>query len=115
MRLYLLTTLTMEIRVRRITTTEVKREKRSRKRPSGIIRAPRATGSFPSKLLPWRQTPAMFTGRLCGALRSATHPKGTVDRERAVGRNVTLLTTDKAIGTFDEVFRNQGASTAPWR
>ena len=38
---------------------------------------------------------------------------GTVDKERAVGRNVTLLTTDKAIDKFNEFYRNPGASTAP--
>lgn len=39
--------------------------------------------------------------------------KGTVDKERAVGRNVTLRTTDKAIEKFNEFYRNPGASTAP--
>jgi hypothetical protein len=39
--------------------------------------------------------------------------KGKVEKERAVGRNVTLLTTDKAIEKFDEFYRNPGASTAP--
>jgi hypothetical protein len=39
--------------------------------------------------------------------------KGTVDKERAVGRNVTLLTTDKAIEKFNEFYKNPGASTAP--
>lgn len=39
--------------------------------------------------------------------------KGKVEKERAVGRNVTLLTTDKAIEKFNEFYRNPGASTAP--
>jgi hypothetical protein len=39
--------------------------------------------------------------------------KGTIEKERAVGRNVTLLTTDKAIERFNEFYRNPGASTAP--
>jgi hypothetical protein len=39
--------------------------------------------------------------------------KGTVEKERAVGRNVTLLTSDKAIEKFNEAARNPGASTAP--
>jgi hypothetical protein len=39
--------------------------------------------------------------------------KGVVDKERAVGRNVTLLTTDEAIRKFNEFYRNPGASTAP--
>jgi hypothetical protein len=39
--------------------------------------------------------------------------KGTVEKERAVGRNVTLATTDKAIEKFNEFYRNPGASTAP--
>jgi hypothetical protein len=39
--------------------------------------------------------------------------KGKVDHERAVGRDVTLLTTDKAIENFDKYYRNKGASTAP--
>lgn len=39
--------------------------------------------------------------------------KGVVDNERAVGRNVTLLTTDEAIKKFNEFYRNPGASTAP--
>jgi hypothetical protein len=39
--------------------------------------------------------------------------KGVVDHERAVGRNVTLLTTDEAIKKFNEFYRNPGASTAP--
>ncbi len=39
--------------------------------------------------------------------------KGTIEKERAVGRNVTLLTTDKAIEKFNEFYRNPGASTAP--
>jgi hypothetical protein len=39
--------------------------------------------------------------------------KGKIEKERAVGRNVTLLTTDKAIENFDRFFRNRGASTAP--
>jgi hypothetical protein len=39
--------------------------------------------------------------------------KGKIDKERAVGRNVTLLTTDKAIEKFNEFYRNPGTSTAP--
>lgn len=39
--------------------------------------------------------------------------KGKVEKERAVGRNVTLLTTDKAIDKFNEFYKNPGASTAP--
>jgi hypothetical protein len=39
--------------------------------------------------------------------------KGTVDHERAVGRNVTLLSSDRAIDKFNEFYRNPGASTAP--
>ncbi len=39
--------------------------------------------------------------------------KGKVEKERAVGRNVTLATTDKAIEKFNEFFKNPGASTAP--
>lgn len=39
--------------------------------------------------------------------------KGKVEKENAVGRNVTLLTTDKAIEKFNEFYRNPGASTAP--
>ena len=39
--------------------------------------------------------------------------KGKVEKERAVGRNVTLLTTDKAIEKFNEFYKNPGASTAP--
>lgn len=39
--------------------------------------------------------------------------KGKVEKERAVGRNVTLATTDKAIEKFDQFYRNPGASTAP--
>jgi hypothetical protein len=38
---------------------------------------------------------------------------GKVDHERAVGRNVTLSTTDKAIDNFNKFYRNKGASTAP--
>jgi len=36
-----------------------------------------------------------------------------IGNERAVGRNVTLLTTDKAIEEFNEFYRNSGASTEP--
>jgi hypothetical protein len=39
--------------------------------------------------------------------------KGKVEKEHAVGRNVTLLTTDKAIEKFNEFYRNPGAKTAP--
>lgn len=39
--------------------------------------------------------------------------KGKVEQERAVGRNVTLLTTDKAIEKFNEFFKNPGSATAP--
>jgi hypothetical protein len=39
--------------------------------------------------------------------------KGKFEKERAVGRNVTLKTTDKAIEAFNEFYRNPGASTAP--
>ncbi len=39
--------------------------------------------------------------------------KGKVENERAVGRWVTLRTTDEAIKKFDEHFRNKGSSTAP--
>jgi hypothetical protein len=39
--------------------------------------------------------------------------RGTIEKERAVGRNVTLATTDKAIANFNEFYRNPGASTAP--
>jgi hypothetical protein len=39
--------------------------------------------------------------------------KGTVEKERAVGRNVTLKSTDIAIEKFNEFYRNPGASTAP--
>jgi hypothetical protein len=39
--------------------------------------------------------------------------KGTVEKERAVGRDVSLLTTDKAIEKFNEFYRNPGATTAP--
>ncbi len=39
--------------------------------------------------------------------------KGKVEHERAVGRNLTLLSTDKAIEKFDQVFKNPGAPTAP--
>jgi len=39
--------------------------------------------------------------------------KGTIEKERAVGRDVTLATTDKAIEKFNEFYRNPGASTAP--
>lgn len=39
--------------------------------------------------------------------------KGTVNKEYAKGRNVTLMTTDKAIEKFNEFYRNPGVSTAP--
>jgi hypothetical protein len=39
--------------------------------------------------------------------------KGKIEHERAVGRNVTLLSTDKAIDAFNKFFRNPGAPTAP--
>ncbi|HET7065491.1 MAG TPA: hypothetical protein VFI49_14560 [Rudaea sp.] len=39
--------------------------------------------------------------------------RGTIEKERAVGRNVTLASTDKAIANFDEFYRNPGSSTAP--
>ncbi len=39
--------------------------------------------------------------------------KGKVEKERAVGRDVTLLTTDKAIENYNKFFRNPGSSTAP--
>ena len=39
--------------------------------------------------------------------------KGKIEKERAVGRDVTLATTDKAIEKFDQFYRNPGASTAP--
>lgn len=39
--------------------------------------------------------------------------KGKVEREKAVGRDVTLLTTDKAIEAFNKFYKNPGASTAP--
>lgn len=39
--------------------------------------------------------------------------KGKVEKERAVGRNVALITSDKAIENFNEFYRNPGASTAP--
>jgi hypothetical protein len=39
--------------------------------------------------------------------------KGKIEHERAVGRNVTLLSTDKAIDKFNKFYKNPGASTAP--
>lgn len=39
--------------------------------------------------------------------------KGTVDHERAVGRNVTLKSTDIAIEKFNEFYKNPGSSKAP--
>ncbi|MGH9497262.1 MAG: DUF4157 domain-containing protein [Candidatus Sulfotelmatobacter sp.] len=39
--------------------------------------------------------------------------KGKVEKERAVGRDVTLKSTDKAIEAFNKFFRNPGAPTAP--
>jgi hypothetical protein len=39
--------------------------------------------------------------------------KGTIEKQRAEGRDVTLLTTDKAIEKFDEFYKNPGSSTAP--
>jgi hypothetical protein len=39
--------------------------------------------------------------------------KGTVEKEYASGRDVTLRNTDKAIEKFNEYYRNPGASTAP--
>lgn len=39
--------------------------------------------------------------------------KGKIEHERAVGRDVTLKTTDKAIEAFNEFYRNPAASTAP--
>ena len=39
--------------------------------------------------------------------------KGTVDHERAVGRDVTLKSTDIAIEKFNEFYRNRGSSKAP--
>jgi hypothetical protein len=39
--------------------------------------------------------------------------KGTIEKERAVGRDVTLRTTDKAIDKFNEFYKNPGSSTAP--
>jgi hypothetical protein len=39
--------------------------------------------------------------------------KGVVDTEHAYGRDVTTLTTDKAIEKFNEFYRNTGSSTAP--
>lgn len=60
---------------------------------------------------------ASDTGHVYGTVMwgfSLTDPdKGTVSGERAVGRNVTLKTTDLAIKKFDKFFRNPGASTAP--
>lgn len=39
--------------------------------------------------------------------------KGLIVEERAVGRNVTLKTTDEAVRKFDEFYRNPGSSRAP--
>jgi hypothetical protein len=39
--------------------------------------------------------------------------KGTVEKEHASGREVTLANTDKAIEKFNQFYRNKGASTAP--
>jgi len=39
--------------------------------------------------------------------------KGTIEKERAVGRHVTLLSTDKAIEKFNEFYKNPGSSAAP--
>ena len=39
--------------------------------------------------------------------------KGTVDHERAVGRDVTLLSSDRAIVNYDAFFRNPGSAKAP--
>jgi len=39
--------------------------------------------------------------------------KGKVEKQRAVGREVTLKSTDIAIEKFNEFYRNPGASTAP--
>jgi hypothetical protein len=39
--------------------------------------------------------------------------KGTVDKEHAAGRDVTLLSSDRAIANYDAFFRNPGAAKAP--
>ncbi len=39
--------------------------------------------------------------------------KGKIEKERAVGRDVTLLSSDKAVEAFDKFYKNPGSSTAP--
>lgn len=39
--------------------------------------------------------------------------KGKIEKERAVGRDVTLLSSDKALEKFNEFYKNPGATTAP--
>jgi hypothetical protein len=39
--------------------------------------------------------------------------KGKIEHERAVGRDVTLLSSDKALEKFNQFYKNPGASTAP--
>ncbi len=39
--------------------------------------------------------------------------KGKIEKERAVARNVTLLSSDKAVEAFDKFYKNPGSSTAP--
>jgi hypothetical protein len=60
---------------------------------------------------------ATDTGHVYGTLMwgfALTDPaKGKVERERAVGRDVTLRTSDKALEKFNEFYKNPGASTAP--
>jgi len=52
-------------------------------------------------------------GTVMWGFRLPDPAKGTVEKERAVGRDVTLLSTDKALEKFNEFYRNPGASTAP--
>ena len=60
---------------------------------------------------------AADTGHVYGTLVwgfALTDPaKGTVERERAVARDVTSRSADKALQQFNEFYKNPGASTAP--
>ncbi|MBS0583139.1 MAG: DUF4157 domain-containing protein [Proteobacteria bacterium] len=52
-------------------------------------------------------------GTVMWGFETTAPDKGEVSKERAVGRNVTLLTTDKAIEKFNDFYRNPGTSQAP--
>lgn len=52
-------------------------------------------------------------GTVMWGFETTAPDKGEVNKERAVGRNVTLLTTDKAVEKFNDFYRNPGTSKAP--